>query len=70
MSSQTNAQDSSVKLKSQVKGMRAELKKVIWPTKKEVVNYTVAVIAMCTAIALIVWAIDSGLNSLLRLILG
>ena len=70
MSSQTNVESSSVKLKSQAKGMRAELKKVIWPTKKEVVNYTVAVIAMCTVIAIVVWLIDSGLNRVLRLILG
>ncbi len=71
MSSQTtNTDDSSAKVKSQIKGMRSELKKVIWPTKKEVVNYTVAVIAMCTAIAIIVWIIDSGLNRILRLILG
>lgn len=69
MSSQTNT-DNSSKVKKQMLGMKAELKKVIWPTKKELINYTSVVIVMCTVVALVVWIIDSGLNKLLSLIIG
>ncbi len=69
MSSQTNAENSS-KVKDQIIGMKAELKKVIWPTKKEVINYTTVVIVMCTIVALVVWIIDTGLNKLLSAIIG
>lgn len=69
MSSQTNT-DNSSKVKKQMIGMKAELKKVIWPTKKELINYTTVVIVMCVIVALVVWIIDSGLNKLLSLIIG
>lgn len=70
MSSQTNVDNSSGNMKSQIKGVKAELKKVIWPTKKELTNYTAMVLLMCTIVSLIVWLIDSGLNILLSKIIG
>ncbi len=70
MSSQNNVENSPGQLKSQMRGMKAELKKVIWPTKKELINYTVVVLVMCTVISLIVWLIDSGLNIVLSKIIG
>lgn len=69
MSSQTNTSSSS-NAKSHVKGMKAELKKVIWPTKSELINYTTVVIVMCAIVALVVWIIDTGLNKLLSTIIG
>ena len=69
MSSQTNT-DNSSKVKKQMIGMKAELKKVIWPTKKELINYTSVVIVMCVVVALVVWIVDTGLNKLLSLIIG
>ena len=40
------------------KDMKAELKKVIWPTAKQTANNTVAVIVFTLAIALIVFVLD------------
>ena len=40
------------------KDMKAELKKVIWPTAKQTANNTVAVIAFTLAIAVIVFVLD------------
>ena len=40
------------------KDMKAELKKVIWPTPKQTANNTVAVIAFTVAIAVIVFVLD------------
>lgn len=69
MSSQTKTEGKG-NLKGYLKGMRAELKKVIWPTRKELVNYTIVVLVMCTLISLVVWLIDIGLHRLLSLIIG
>jgi len=40
------------------KDLKAELKKVIWPTPKQLVNNTVAVITIVLITALIVFALD------------
>ena len=40
------------------KDMKAELKKVIWPTAKQTANNTIAVIAFTLTIALIVFVLD------------
>ena len=40
------------------KEMKAELKKVVWPTPKELVNHTVTVILFVVIIAVIVFVLD------------
>jgi len=40
------------------KEMKSELKKVVWPTKKELINNTSAVIAFVVIIAIIVFILD------------
>ena len=40
------------------KDVKAELKKVIWPTKKQLINNTVAVIAIVLIIGIIVFLLD------------
>jgi len=40
---------------------RIELRKVFWPTRQETVQTTLFVAAMVVILALILWAIDSGL---------
>ena len=44
--------------KSFLKGVKAELKKVIWPTPKQLVNNTVAVITIVLITAIIVFILD------------
>ena len=44
--------------KSFFKGLKAELKKVSWPTPKQLVNNTVAVITIVMITALIVFVLD------------
>ena len=41
-----------------LKDMKAELKKVIWPTAKQTANNTIAVIVFTLAIAIIVFVLD------------
>lgn len=67
MSAQTNAKQG--KTKTYFKGVKAETKKVIWPTKKEIVNYTGVVILMVVVVGIVVWVLDLGIHRLLSLII-
>ena len=50
------------------KGVKSELKKVNWPTKKELTNYTVVVIATTLAMTLVIWGLDLVFQNLVALI--
>jgi preprotein translocase subunit SecE len=41
------------------KGVRAELKKVSWPNRKELTSYTGVVLSVCIASTLAIWVVDS-----------
>lgn len=51
------------------KDIISELKKVTWPTGKDLVKYTGAVIAFIIVTAVIVGVMDFGLSELFRLVL-
>ncbi len=57
-------------LKEYFRGVRTEMKKVVWPTKKELVSYTSIVIVVCAIFALGFWLMDTGILAALRLVLG
>lgn len=40
------------------RGVKAELIKVVWPTKKELINYTIVVFLVTIFIALIISVLD------------
>ncbi len=49
-------------------GVWLELKKVSWPTKKEVINHTIIVIVSAALATLIAAALDLGLTRLIEFI--
>lgn len=53
-----------------VRDARTEVRKVVWPTRKETAQTTVIVIAMVSVIALLLWALDGLLAYLMRHLLG
>lgn len=57
-------------LKDYFKGVKLEMKKVVWPTKKELGSYTVVVLVTSAAFALAFWLIDTGFLAALKGILG
>ncbi len=57
------------KLISYFRGVRAEMKKVIWPSKKELINYTGVVLVISGLVALTVWILDLLINGGLSLII-
>ena len=65
------AKNKAEKAKKEVKNKRhfwkdfkAELKKVVWPTSKQLVNSTVAVITIVLVSALIVFLLDLGFEAI------
>jgi preprotein translocase SecE subunit len=58
MAKNENKNDNKVK-KNFFKDFKAELKKVIWPTPKQLVNNTVAVVTIVIITAIIVFALDA-----------
>ncbi len=57
-------------LAERFRGIRVEMKKVIWPTRKELLNYTIVVIVVCAFFALAFWALDMGFLAALKAALG
>jgi preprotein translocase subunit SecE len=54
-----------------MKEVRGELKKVIWPTRKELLGYTVVVLVAVVFLTSLVFGLDLGFSkSLLRIITG
>ncbi len=51
--------------------MKSELKKVVWPTPKQVYKNTCVVLAVCAVVAVIIgimdWVLTSGVALLLKL---
>lgn len=57
MSAQTSAKKNG-RVKNYFKGVKAEMRKVIWPTKKELVNYTAVVVGISAITAIVVAILD------------
>ena len=51
------------------KNMVAELKKVAWPSKKDLVNYSLVVIGFVVVLAVIVGLLDTVSSSLVKLLI-
>ena len=52
------------------RGIKTEMKKVVWPTKKELGSFTAEVLITCGFFALAFWGVDSAVLAVLRGILG
>ncbi|MDR1816553.1 MAG: preprotein translocase subunit SecE [Clostridiales Family XIII bacterium] len=48
------------------RGVRIETRKVVWPTRKELVSYTVVVFIACAFFGLFLWGVDSGFLAIIR----
>jgi preprotein translocase subunit SecE len=51
------------------KEIKSELKKVIWPTRAQLVNNTMTVLLCCLLIGFMIWVFDAGLNKLIEVAL-
>jgi preprotein translocase subunit SecE len=53
-----------------LKGVRAEVARVTWPTRNEVISLTVLILLMTIVLTLYIWGIDGVVAVILRLIVG
>ena len=53
-----------------VRESHTEVRKVVWPTRKETTQTTLIVIAMVGLVAIILWVLDGFLAWLVKLLLG
>lgn len=60
----------ALRVKKFFKDLSLELKKVTWPSKKEVVQNTGSVLLFCLLVGGLVWIVDFLLETLVRLIYG
>lgn len=53
-----------------VKDIKSELRKVIWPTKSQLINNTVTVLLACLIVGVIIWGFDIGLDSIRKAVIA
>jgi preprotein translocase subunit SecE len=51
------------------RGVWSELKKVHWPKRKEIVTYTLVVLASVFVVSMLIWIIDSIFSYVLQAII-
>jgi preprotein translocase subunit SecE len=52
------------------KDSREELKKVTWPDRDEVTSFTVVVVISLIVFSLFLWLVDTGLMTLIKVVIG
>jgi len=50
--------------------VKAELRKVTWPTRKETYGSTVVVIVLVLMVAVFLWVVDSALSAVIQTLLN
>lgn len=58
-----NARKNTVKF---FKDVRSELKKVIWPTRQQLINNTTTVLVVCLLVGALIWIVDQGLTKVVE----
>ena len=53
-----------------IKGARLELRKVVWPVRKETMQITLVVFVMVILVAVYMWVIDWGLHRIVKVVTG
>ena len=59
-----------ISFKEYFKGIKTETKKVVWPTRKELVSYTGVVLLTCFEFGLGIWLVDSAFLAALKYVLN
>ncbi len=53
-----------------LKDSKNELKKVVWPTKRTVINNTIVVIVVMVLAGIFIWLLDTGMGAIVKFLLG
>ncbi len=63
----TSVQTTTMRWKKFFREVKAELKKVSWPNKKELASYTGVVFISVVVVAILIWLTDTLLNKMLTM---
>ncbi|MDO5037673.1 MAG: preprotein translocase subunit SecE [Tissierellia bacterium] len=66
----TGKEQDASSLKRYFQGVRSEFKKVIWPSKKQITNYSLVVIAVSIVTAIFIQVLDAVFQGLLSVLIG
>jgi preprotein translocase subunit SecE len=69
VSQETVVKTNSSRFRKFLREVKAELKKVSWPSKQELVSHTGVVFIAVVLVAFLIWAIDATFTQMLRLII-
>ena len=59
-------QNPFVRARDFIRDVISELKKVVWPTQRQLINYTIIVLVFVVIVALIIAALDFGFNGIVH----
>jgi preprotein translocase subunit SecE len=59
-----------LKIKKYFKDLKSEFKKVVWPSRKQIVNNTAVVLSAMVVSGVFIWGIDTIFTNVLKLVLG
>ncbi|WP_371365799.1 Protein translocase subunit SecE [Sporomusa rhizae] len=62
-------QTNTSRWKKFLREVKAELKKVTWPGKSELISFTGIVFVTVTVVAALIWVIDSSFTAILKAII-
>lgn len=57
------------RIRRSLRDMKGEIKKVVWPAKKQVINNTLIVIGFCVVAAVFIGGLDMILTTIVDLVL-
>ncbi|GBG56011.1 preprotein translocase subunit SecE [bacterium BFN5] len=66
---ETAVQGSTSRWKKFFREVKAELKKVTWPNKQELISFTGIVFVSVIAVSVLIWLVDTLFNEILHLII-
>ncbi len=56
------------KLRNYLKGVRNEVNRVSWPTRQEIISFTVLVLILVVVLTLYIWGVDRVVEAILRVL--
>ena len=57
-------------IKEWFRGMKSELKKVVWPSRKQVVNNTIVAVVVMVVSAVVIWGFDELASMFVNLLIS
>lgn len=70
MSEQVKKPGFFARISRSFRDMKGEMKKVVWPTKKQVINNTLIVLAFVAVSGIFIWGLDSILSLAIKAFFG